>query len=247
VPGTASAANHYHYAANNPIGRSDPLGLRPLADKELQAVRDRMDRNLLEQGRDFTVDHAGDISAITGIAAYGLMFTPAAFLSPALAGVSLATGTLSSYQNFRDGKIVGGVVDAVGAAAGGAALYKGLRAGHEAVAMGRATHAAVDSIEAGRRADAVGLSRLADTKYSLYDRQVAQARASSIARHTAEEHAHGMEAAGISINVAGLAESHAKDGGIRIPRCCRQELPRLACRERCRPDTHRPCCGRTTG
>jgi RHS repeat-associated protein len=67
VPGTASAANQYHYAANNPIGRADPLGLHPLTDEELQAVRDRMDRNLLEQGRDFTVAHAGDISGITGM------------------------------------------------------------------------------------------------------------------------------------------------------------------------------------
>jgi len=44
VLGTAVAANPYHYAANNPIGLLDPLGLRPLTDQELRAVRERMGR-----------------------------------------------------------------------------------------------------------------------------------------------------------------------------------------------------------
>jgi RHS repeat-associated protein len=46
VPGTACAANPCHYAANNPIGLSDPLGLRPITDAELQKYRDRMDGSL---------------------------------------------------------------------------------------------------------------------------------------------------------------------------------------------------------
>ncbi|MEA2130817.1 MAG: hypothetical protein QOJ85_3708, partial [Solirubrobacteraceae bacterium] len=212
VPGTASAANHYHYAANNPIGLSDPLGLHPLTDKDLQAARASVDHNLLEKAG----HHAGDISAITGIAAYGLAFTPLAPLSPFLGGVSLITGALSSYQNFKDGRIVGGVTDAVGAAAGGAALIKGFRAGREAVAMTRATEAAVDAIQAGRRTDAIGLSRLADTKYSQYDHDVAQARASSMARHTAKETADALETVGLPVNIGNLTDSHAKDVGIRI-------------------------------
>jgi hypothetical protein len=171
-----------------------------------------VDHNLLEKAG----HHAGDISAITGIAAYGLAFTPLAPLSPFLGGVSLITGALSSYQNFKDGRIVGGVTDAVGAAAGGAALIKGFRAGREAVAMTRATEAAVDAIQAGRRTDAIGLSRLADTKYSQYDHDVAQARASSMARHTAKETADALETVGLPVNIGNLTDSHAKDVGIRI-------------------------------
>jgi RHS repeat-associated protein len=247
VPGTASAANHYHYAANNPIGRSDPLGLHPLTDKELQAVRDRMDRNLLEQGRDFTVAHAGDISAITGIAAYGLAFTPLAPVSPFLGGVSAGLSVLSARQSFAKHDIVGGVIDLAGVGLGGAAAYKGFRAIRAGVHMKRATHTAVDAIEAGRGAESVGLSRLAETKYSEYDHLVAKARGSSIARHTLRGEAQALSTAGTSLNVVSLARSHATDVGIPPnSRSCPQELPRSACRERCRSDTHRACRGRTT-
>jgi RHS repeat-associated protein len=39
VPGTAYAANPYHYAGNDPINAVDPLGLRPLTDADLAAAR----------------------------------------------------------------------------------------------------------------------------------------------------------------------------------------------------------------
>ena len=35
VPGTAHAANPYHYAGNDPVNNVDPLGLRPVTDAEL--------------------------------------------------------------------------------------------------------------------------------------------------------------------------------------------------------------------
>jgi RHS repeat-associated protein len=44
VAGTSCAANPYHYAANNPIGLLDPLGLRPLTDRELRDISERMGR-----------------------------------------------------------------------------------------------------------------------------------------------------------------------------------------------------------
>jgi RHS repeat-associated protein len=37
VPGTAWAANPYHYAGNDPVNRLDPLGLRPMTDAALTA------------------------------------------------------------------------------------------------------------------------------------------------------------------------------------------------------------------
>lgn len=44
-PGTAWFPRTYQYAANDAVGLSDPLGLRPITDAELQAHRDRMNRN----------------------------------------------------------------------------------------------------------------------------------------------------------------------------------------------------------
>jgi RHS repeat-associated protein len=42
VLGTACAANPYHYAANDPVGLLDPLGLRPLSENELAEIHKRM-------------------------------------------------------------------------------------------------------------------------------------------------------------------------------------------------------------
>jgi RHS repeat-associated protein len=40
VPGTAYAANPYHYAGNDPVNQLDPLGLRPVTDAELAGEHD---------------------------------------------------------------------------------------------------------------------------------------------------------------------------------------------------------------
>ena len=40
VPGTAYAANPYHYAGNDPVDNVDPLGLRPVTDAELAGEHD---------------------------------------------------------------------------------------------------------------------------------------------------------------------------------------------------------------
>jgi hypothetical protein len=61
----------------------------------------------------------------------------------------------------------------------------------------------------------VGLSRLADTRYSEYEHLAAQARASSLDRHTFQEQAKALGTAGASLNLVGAARSHAKD--LRIP------------------------------
>ena len=49
VPGTAYAANPYHYAGNDPVNALDPLGLRPLTDnvvtRGLDSVGDWLGNN----------------------------------------------------------------------------------------------------------------------------------------------------------------------------------------------------------
>jgi hypothetical protein len=121
---------------------------------------------------------------------------------------------LSARQSFANHDIAGGVIDLAGVGLSGAAAYKGFRAIRAGIHMKRATHTAVDAIEAGRGAEGVGLSRLADTKYSEYDYLVAKARESSIARHTLGAHVQALSTAGTSLNVVGLARSHATDVGI---------------------------------
>jgi len=162
--GTVSALNPYHYAANNPIGLSDPLGLRPVSDKDLQHIRNRMDRNLLQKTGDYTYDHAGEISAVTGIAAVALSFTPLAPLSPFLGGISVATGGISAYKAFQAGDTDGAVIDVVSIIPGVAGVGLAIKANR--------------GLEAARQADLARLANYkADFAKDMFKTQVAKVEA----------------------------------------------------------------------
>ena len=76
LPGGAGAANPYHYAANNPIGATDPLGLHPVSDAELQKYRDRMNQTIWDKAGDFVSDNWEYIAAGALVVAGGaLMIT----------------------------------------------------------------------------------------------------------------------------------------------------------------------------
>ena len=53
IVATPSAANPYHYAANDPVGAADPFGLRPMTEADLAAYREATAGNGL-------VDNLGD-------------------------------------------------------------------------------------------------------------------------------------------------------------------------------------------
>ena len=125
--------------------------------------------------------------------------------------VSGVTGVVSSYEAFKDGKILEGTLDAAGAVVGGAAAFKGYQTVRAGVHMRNATTEAVAAKEAGDRIQSVGLNRLAEVKYSEYERLAAQAKDSSVARRTLKERGEALERTGVPLNVASLAESHRKD------------------------------------
>lgn len=133
VPGTAYAANPYHYAGNNPVGLADPLGLRPITDAELQEHRDRMNRNWFESAVHWVGDNWEYIAAGAAIVVgFGLMFTgvggPAGIALMAASGALVSGGVSVASQKVQNGSVNWGHVGvdaglgAVGGAFGGAAF-----------------------------------------------------------------------------------------------------------------------------
>ncbi len=128
VPGTGCAANPYNYAANDPVGRLDPVGLRPVTEAELQEYRDGMNRNVWQQAGDFVTDNWEYIAAgamiVGGVA---LMFTgvggPAGVALMAASGGLIAAGGSAAIQRYTTGEVDWGRVavdGAIGAVTAGA-------------------------------------------------------------------------------------------------------------------------------
>ncbi|MGH8907050.1 MAG: RHS repeat-associated core domain-containing protein, partial [Egibacteraceae bacterium] len=105
VPGASSAANPYHYAANDPIGLLDPLGLRPLTDAELAAYRDAHSGTIAS----WLHDHSGEI-ATTGlvIAGTGLVLTGAG--TAVGIGILAGVGSSAVIQHLTTGEVDWGQV-----------------------------------------------------------------------------------------------------------------------------------------
>lgn len=120
VPGMAAAANPYHYAANNPIGLSDPLGLHPLSDADLATYRDQMGRNFFEQAGDFVSEN------IDYIAAAALVVGGAALMVTGVGGplgmAMIGSGIDAGIQKYTTGGVNWGQValdGAIGLVSGG--------------------------------------------------------------------------------------------------------------------------------
>ncbi|MCM3883514.1 DUF6531 domain-containing protein [Frankia sp. R82] len=94
VPGMPGAGNPYHYAWNDPVGRLDPTGLKPISDDAYDAYRSQQTRNTF--GRAWhTIEHDpwGTLAAAGVIAVgVGLCFTPLAPLAAAGSGILFGAG-----------------------------------------------------------------------------------------------------------------------------------------------------------
>ena len=138
VPGTAYAANPYHYAGNDPIGKADPLGLRPVTDQELREIRDRMGSNFLSRNKDWIIAGAlivGGIAVMaTGVGGpLGAAMIGGALLSAgASAGIQKVTTGSVDYTEVAIAGLIGGAAGGLGYGAG--ALVSG---GSKAAALGR--------------------------------------------------------------------------------------------------------------
>jgi RHS repeat-associated protein len=151
VPGSAYAANPYHYAANNPIGLADPLGLRPVTDQELRELRDKMGQNFVQRNADYIVAGAlvvGGIAVMaTGVGGpIGAAMIGGALLSAGgSAGIQKITTGSVDYRQVAVAGIVGGAAGGLGYGAG--ALISG---GSKVAAVGRGALAGgVESVAGG--------------------------------------------------------------------------------------------------
>ena len=124
VPGTAYAANPYHYAGNDPLGRVDPLGLRPVTEQELREIRDRMGQNFFARNADYIVAGAlivGGIAVMaTGVGGpLGAAMIGGALLSAgASAGIQKVTTGSVNYTEVAIAGLVGGAAGGAGFGAG---------------------------------------------------------------------------------------------------------------------------------
>ncbi|MBB2943572.1 RHS repeat-associated protein [Actinoplanes lutulentus] len=110
VPGTAWSGNPYHYAGNDPLGRADPSGLRPITDAEMAAYRDGMGSGFFEDAADWVGENweylAAGAMVVGGVA---LMFTgvggPAGIALMAASGGLIAGGASAGIQKFTTGEV----------------------------------------------------------------------------------------------------------------------------------------------
>jgi RHS repeat-associated protein len=151
LPGTAYAANPYHYAGNNPIGHADPLGQRPVTDQELRELRDKMGQNFVQRNADYIVTGAlvvGGIAVMaTGVGGpIGAAMIGGALLSAgASTGIQKVTTGSVNYTEVAIAGVIGGAAGGLGYGAG--ALVSGTSRG---ASVGRAVlQGGVESVAGG--------------------------------------------------------------------------------------------------
>jgi len=151
VLGTAYAANPYHYAGNDPLGRLDPLGLRPVTDQELRDIRDRMGQSWFQRNADYIVAGALIVGGVV-VMATGVGGPIGAAM---IGGALLSAGGSAAVQRVTTGHVDYGqvaVAGLIGAGAGVAGLAAGgmVSGTSAAAAIGRgALSGSVESVVGG--------------------------------------------------------------------------------------------------
>lgn len=175
--GTASAMNRYHYADNDPIGRSDPLGLQPVTEEQLKEYRHKMGRNALQ----FAADQAGDVSAVLTVV--GLVVTP--FFPPAglaIAAVGVGLSGVAAINSAAQGKYGEAGLSVLGMIPGGAAMRLSVKAKNLGNVATRFGTEAVEKTARAARARGHGLEGMARAEEAAADSLAALARNAERAR-----------------------------------------------------------------
>ena len=150
VTGSAWAGNPYSFAGDDPVNRSDPWGLSPVTEADLQAYRDNNNgslHNAASAAKSWVGDNweyiAGGAMIVAGVA---LMFTgvggPAGIALMAGSGALMSAGASTVIQKHQNGSVdwkqvgVDGAIGAVAGAAGGGAGAAALRTAGKAGANG---------------------------------------------------------------------------------------------------------------
>jgi RHS repeat-associated protein len=231
LPASATAANPYHYAANNTITLSDPLGLRPLSDKELKALRDRMDRDwgghLADAGKwlgtdgldavkdvaKYAWDHPGETATLIGIGALSATGVTEVAIGAVALGLSARAAYTSINRVLSTGKDpAGAILDVVSLFPGAGAVIKGIKAIDVTRDAGRLAGLADDAARSGAakgggyNPHAVKASRL----QGVSEQRVTEA-------HRLERQVRKLNVTGIGLGGVGAARTHLPKVGIDHP------------------------------
>jgi RHS repeat-associated protein len=219
--GTASATNPYQYAANDPIGRSDPLGLQPVSEEQLREYRHKMGRNALQ----LAADQAGDLSVLVTVV--GLVVTP--FFPPAgvaITAVGLGLSGVAAANSGLQGKWDEAAVNALGAIPGGASLRLGAKAKRlGGLADDLGTEAAERTARAAR-ARGHGLDAMARNEERLADDLVARATSTTAKRELVEVDKQFAETADLIMGPGAYALKELFPPGEDRPPSCEPPRPR---------------------
>jgi RHS repeat-associated protein len=126
LPPVPGAMNPYSYAANDPVGSIDPLGLQPMTDADAQQMRDAEDKPWYEDVWDWAGEHGDEIGAgLLAVGGAALLFTP---LAPIGAGILIGMAASAGVQAVTTGEVdarqlwisglAGGATGGVGAGVG---------------------------------------------------------------------------------------------------------------------------------